>query len=118
MNSFCAESFCGTNLFCLLHLQLSHNATGPYLAGNVRFRKMIFDSSEAYLAASTGAERNRLVQSIIDSVHAQGGRFLRKHQVNHNVRKQIWKSRKMWQEHLTYILPIDPICYSSILLVD
>lgn len=48
------------------------------IAGNIRFRDLIADSIQNYINASTRLEKALVVQRIIDEIHAEGGKFLKK----------------------------------------
>lgn len=47
-------------------------------AGNVRFRELVAQAVEAYKLAEKRLGKPLVVQSVIDAVHAEGGRFLRR----------------------------------------
>jgi hypothetical protein len=57
-----------------------------YIDGNAYFRRSVQDQLELYLALRTPMERTKVQWKIIDNIHARGGRFLRKHQVDASVR--------------------------------
>lgn len=48
------------------------------IAGNIRFRDLIADSLQNYINASTRLEKALVVLYIIDEIHAEGGKFLKK----------------------------------------
>jgi hypothetical protein len=55
-------------------------------AGNVQFRETVASIVERYLTAEKRVGKPAIVKSIIDGVHASGGRFLKHEQKSNRVR--------------------------------
>ena len=61
----CYDVICGRGSVCFHH------------SGNIRFRNIIKSYLDAYEKASTKACKTKIICQVIDTVHQQGGIFLR-----------------------------------------
>jgi hypothetical protein len=47
------------------------------IVGNIRFRNLVADAIPNYSKAITRLEKSIVVQQIIDTIHSEGGKFLK-----------------------------------------